>query len=57
MNALDDKRDDAFAALLAKYHVGWALVRTGKKEAGHFTRMPGWTRIHQDGVASVYARR
>ena len=57
MRAMNDKHDDAFAALLAKYDVGWALVRTGKKEAGHLVRMPGWTRVHEDKVASVYVRR
>lgn len=55
IKALDDKHDDAFAALLAKYKVTWALVRTGKKEARHLATMPGWTRIHEDEVASVYA--
>ena len=57
MKARNDEHDDAFAALLAKYNVGWAMVRTGKREAGHFARMPGWARIHEDEVASVFRRQ
>jgi hypothetical protein len=53
--ALEDKTDLAFAALLRRYSVTWALVRTHSADAGHLARLPGWTMIHQDPVASVYA--
>jgi hypothetical protein len=53
--ALEDKTDMAFAALLRRYSVTWALVRTRSADAGHLARLPGWTMIHQDPVASVYA--
>ena len=55
MRALKSKSNADFAALLAKYHVTWALVRTGSKEVAHLSTMPGWTRIHSDDVATVFA--
>ena len=46
--------DTAFGALLQRYHVTWALVRTHSDDATHLARMPGWTTIHDDAVAAVF---
>ncbi len=52
--AVEAKDDIAFAALLHRYFVTWALVRTRSDDAVHFDRMPGWRKIHEDSVAAVY---
>ena len=57
VRALDAKDDAAFAAILARYHVTWALVRAGSREARHLSHMPGWSGLHTDAVASVFVRR
>ena len=48
------KDEGAFAAMLARYKVEWALVRPHSRMAGHFDRQPGWSKIYGDGVAAVY---
>lgn len=52
--AIESKTDDAFAATVTHHHAHWALVRTGSKDAAHFSAMPGWSRIYQDSVADVF---
>lgn len=46
----------AFLALLDRYGVTWALVRTGGAESRHLDGAAGWSRLHQDPVAAVYRR-
>ena len=54
--AVDDTDDTAFAVLLARYKIGWALVRSGSNDARHLANL-GWTQIHGDKVATVFVRR
>lgn len=53
-HAIASKADTEFAALLRRYHVTWALVRAGSRDAAHLAAMPGWVKIHQDDVAAVF---
>ena len=55
--AVSAPSDTAFAALLRRYSATWALVRTHSDDAAHLGRLPGWTKIHEDAVASVYVAR
>lgn len=55
--AVDSKDDTAFAALLARYGIGWALVRSGSNDARHLAHLPSWQLIHSDEIASVFIRR
>lgn len=52
-------RDDtrAFAALLDRYEVDWALVGAQSKRATRFAAMSDWTEVHRDATAAVFARR
>jgi hypothetical protein len=45
---------ERFAALLSRYGVTWAIVRTKSREAAHLGCLAGWVLLHQDAVASVY---
>ena len=56
MSAARAEDGRAFADLLARRGVEWALVRTGDDEARHFDAMPGWRRVHRDEIASAYVR-
>ena len=57
MRALKATDDTAFAAILAKYGVAWALVRSKSDEVRHLSHLAGWTEIHADDVAAVFVRR
>lgn len=50
---------EAFAALLHRHGITWALVRNDAREAAHLSRLEDWTLLHRDAVAAVYydARR
>ena len=54
--AANAKDDGAFAAILRKYRIAWALVRPGSPETRHLAHL-GWTQIHTDAVASVFVKR
>lgn len=58
MNALDRAQTapepESFAALLSRYGVTWAIVRTESREAAHLGCLAGWVVLHQDAVAAVY---
>jgi hypothetical protein len=54
--AIAAEQDAPFLDMLHRYGVTWALVRTGSEDARHLTSA-GWTRLHADAVAAVYARR
>lgn len=54
--ALDAKDDTAFADLLSRRHVTWALVRSRSQDAAHLSTMPGWSTVFADEVATVFAR-
>ncbi len=54
VNAQASPANAAFAALLARYHVTWALVRVGSRDAAHLSTMPGWQEIHADTVAAAF---
>ncbi len=56
-SALKDHKDDAFAAILARYHVGWALVATGSRDAAHLSRLPRWSKLYEDKVATAFVVR
>ena len=55
-HALKSPTDGDFATLLARYRVGWAIVRTGANASRHLASLPGWRQIHRDDVASVFVR-
>lgn len=57
MHAVKAKDDAAFAAILAKYRVTWALVRAQSDESRHLAHLPGWRKIHADEVATVFVRQ
>lgn len=57
MRAVKATDDAAFAAILAKYSIAWALVRSKSDEGRHLSHLPGWTEIHADDVAEVFVRR
>lgn len=42
-------------AIVDRYNVDWAIVRTGSMAATQFERL-GWTRLHADDVATVFLR-
>ena len=54
--AIDDADDRAFARLVARDKIGWALIRPRSKTSAHFDRLPGWTRLYEDGDSAAYAR-
>ena len=56
MRAKKAADDVAFAAILQKYRVAWALVRTKSAETRHLSQL-GWTQIHADAVASVFVKQ
>ena len=56
MSALKAKDDAAFSAILQRYRIGWALVRTKTAETRHLAHMPGWTQVYADKVASVFVK-
>ena len=56
MSAARAEDGRAFADLLSRWGVEWALVRTGDDEARHLDAMPGWRRVHRDTFASAYIR-
>lgn len=45
----------AFAGLLDRYGVTWALVRRDSRETEHLNRL-AWKPVHADAVAAVFAR-
>jgi len=54
--AAEANEDDApFLALLDRYGITWALIRTGSAAAVKLDRA-GWRRVHADAVAVVYLR-
>lgn len=54
--AIDDKNDAAFAGLLARDKIGWALIRPHSATSAHFDHMPGWTHLYEDEHTAAYAR-
>ena len=54
--AIDAKDDTAFAGIVARNGIGWALIRPRSKTSAHFDRMPGWTRLYEDEHSAAYAR-
>ena len=54
--AVDAKDDAAFAGIVARNEIGWALIRPRSKTSAHFDRLPGWTRLYEDEHAAAYAR-
>ncbi len=55
--ALEAPSNELFAAILARQHVTWALVRPGSSEDRHLSTMPGWVSVYGDPYATVYAVR
>lgn len=50
------KDDTAFAEIVERNGIGWALIRPRSKTSAHFDRMPGWTRLYEDEHSAAYAR-
>lgn len=57
LTAADAPDPGPFLAQLDRYGATWAIVRSGTRDASHLEQAPGWTRIHRDETASVYAHR
>jgi hypothetical protein len=51
----DDTKD--FSDILDRYGVEWALVRSDSTRAKRLAVMPGWTEVHRDETAAVFARK
>lgn len=49
--------NEPFLDILDAHGVTWALVRTASAEARQLDRADGWTAVHVDPVARVFARR
>ena len=54
--AIDEKDDVAFADIVARNKVAWALIRPRSRTSAHFDRMPGWTRLYEDETSAAYVR-
>jgi hypothetical protein len=54
--AVQQDEPDALLRAIAPYGVTWAIVESGSREARHFERAPGWSRLYRDDAASVYAK-
>lgn len=57
VHALELKSVDDFVDLLDRYRIGWTLLTPGTPAVGLLDRLPGWRRVHADGIAVVHARR
>lgn len=54
--ALTDPEDKAFATILDRQNVTWALVKRGSPDAMHLSRMEGWLELFTQGSTEVFAR-
>lgn len=55
--ALDLTDADGFLALLERHRIGWTLLQAGTPAAALLDRLPGWRRVHADGIAVVHMRQ
>ncbi|NMG43065.1 hypothetical protein GPA22_04890 [Aromatoleum toluvorans] len=46
----------ALEKLLADYRIGWTLLGTGTPAVALLDHLPGWRRVHADGVAVAHVR-
>jgi hypothetical protein len=54
--ALASPDSAAFAAMMERFGVTWAIVQTGSPDARQFRQMQGWRQVHADSDATVFAR-
>jgi len=53
-NAMSLATPQALSQLLSDYHITWTLLEPGTPALLLLERLPGWTKVYEDGVAVVH---